>query len=117
MSFPPGTFGPGPATATVPSGYRFVSCSAVITAGPGHRWAGTAPRVTLGAGPSRPGKSLAATLAHRPAAVRPALDEDVNNSAPVADDIFFSAFQSLGMTDVASNMQVADYDADEFYIR
>ena len=29
----------------------------------------------------------------------------------------FPAFQSLGMTDVASNMEVAEYDADEFYIR
>ncbi len=29
----------------------------------------------------------------------------------------FPAFQSLGMTDVASNMEYTEYDADEFYIR
>ncbi len=29
----------------------------------------------------------------------------------------FPAFQSLGMTDVASNMEVTEYDADELYIR
>ena len=29
----------------------------------------------------------------------------------------FPAFQSLGMTDVTSNMEFTEYDADEFYIR
>ena len=29
----------------------------------------------------------------------------------------FPAFQSLGMTDVASNMEFTVYDADELYIR
>jgi hypothetical protein len=29
----------------------------------------------------------------------------------------FPAFQSLGMTDVASNMEFTEYDADELYIR
>jgi hypothetical protein len=29
----------------------------------------------------------------------------------------FPAFQSLGMTDVASNMESTEYDADELYIR
>jgi hypothetical protein len=29
----------------------------------------------------------------------------------------FPAFQSLGMTDVASNMEVTEYDADELHIR
>ena len=34
-----------------------------------------------------------------------------------AAEQLFPAFQSLGMTDVASNMEVTEYDADEFYIR
>ena len=29
----------------------------------------------------------------------------------------FPAFQALGMTDVTSNTQFTEYDADEFYIR
>jgi heme-degrading monooxygenase HmoA len=29
----------------------------------------------------------------------------------------FPAFQSLGMTDVTSNMEFTEYDADELYIR
>jgi hypothetical protein len=29
----------------------------------------------------------------------------------------FPAFQALGMTDVAPNMDVTEYDADELYIR
>jgi hypothetical protein len=29
----------------------------------------------------------------------------------------FPAFQSLGMTDVASNMESTEYDAGELYIR
>ena len=29
----------------------------------------------------------------------------------------FLAFQSLGMTDVTSNMESTEYDADELYIR
>jgi hypothetical protein len=29
----------------------------------------------------------------------------------------FPAFQSLGMTDAASNMEFTEYDADELYIR
>ena len=29
----------------------------------------------------------------------------------------FPAFQSLGMTDVASHMEFTEYDADELYIR
>ena len=29
----------------------------------------------------------------------------------------FPAFQSLGMTNVASNMEFTEYDADELYIR
>jgi len=29
----------------------------------------------------------------------------------------FPAFQSLGMTEVTSNMQFTEYDADELYIR
>ena len=29
----------------------------------------------------------------------------------------FPAFQSLGMTDVASNMEFTEYNADELYIR
>ena len=29
----------------------------------------------------------------------------------------FPAFQSLGMTDVASNMEFTEYDADELYFR
>jgi heme-degrading monooxygenase HmoA len=29
----------------------------------------------------------------------------------------FPAFQALGMTDVTSNMEVTEYDADELYIR
>jgi len=29
----------------------------------------------------------------------------------------FPAFQALGMTDVATNSQFTEYDADEFYIR
>ena len=46
--------------ATMLSGYRFVSCPEVITAGPtGRRPVGADLRVTLGAGPSRPCKSLA----------------------------------------------------------
>jgi len=34
-----------------------------------------------------------------------------------AAEQLFPAFQSLGMTDVASNMEVTEYDADELYIR
>jgi heme-degrading monooxygenase HmoA len=34
-----------------------------------------------------------------------------------AAEQLFPAFQSLGMTDVASKMEVTEYDADEFYIR
>jgi hypothetical protein len=29
----------------------------------------------------------------------------------------FPAFQALGLTDVASNMEFTEYDADELYIR
>ena len=29
----------------------------------------------------------------------------------------FPAFQALGMTDVTSNMEFTEYDADELYIR
>ena len=34
-----------------------------------------------------------------------------------AAEQLFPAFQSLGMTDVASNTEVTEYDADELYIR
>ena len=34
-----------------------------------------------------------------------------------AAEQLFPAFQSLGMTDVASNMEFTEYDADELYIR
>ena len=34
-----------------------------------------------------------------------------------ASEQLFPAFQSLGMTDVASNMEFTEYDADELYIR
>ncbi|MGO9784185.1 MAG: hypothetical protein ACLPKE_30700 [Streptosporangiaceae bacterium] len=34
-----------------------------------------------------------------------------------AAEQLFPAFQSLGMTDVAANMEATEYDADEFYIR
>jgi hypothetical protein len=34
-----------------------------------------------------------------------------------AAEQLFPAFQSLGMTDVASNMEFTEYDADEFYVR
>ena len=34
-----------------------------------------------------------------------------------AAEQLFPAFQSPGMTDVASSMEVTEYDADELYIR
>ena len=34
-----------------------------------------------------------------------------------AAEQLFPAFQSLGLTDVASNMEFTEYDADELYIR
>ena len=34
-----------------------------------------------------------------------------------AAEQLFPAFQSLGMTDVASNTEFTEYDADELYIR
>jgi hypothetical protein len=35
----------------------------------------------------------------------------------IGGPVIAGAFQALGMTDVASNIEFTEYDADEFYIR